>query len=63
MTPATTASKAYYNEKQFVTRPVAKVEVEEAKPHFSFVQRLEAGINWFSQNLTGQYKSDETNEY
>ncbi len=57
MTPATTLSKAYYNEKQYeYTKEAAATEMvaEEITVRKSLATRIEDGINWFSRNLTGQ---------
>lgn len=56
MTPATTLSQTYYNEKQYRVEPTTETEVEVSDNKPSFKARLEAGIVWFSQNLTGQYR-------
>ena len=56
MTPATTLSQTYYNEKKYAVETTTRDEAEVSENKPSFKERLEAGIMWFSQNLTGQYR-------
>ncbi len=56
MTPANTFSQTYYTEKQYQAGPNSNVEATEAKIQSGLIQKMEAGINWFSRNLTGQYQ-------
>ena len=51
MTPATTITKTYQEGKFVASKPAAKVS---QMPRTSFAAKLDAGINWFSRNLTGQ---------
>jgi hypothetical protein len=51
MTPATTIVKNYEESKFVASKPAAKVT---RAPRQSFAAKLDAGINWFSRNLTGQ---------
>lgn len=57
MTPATTSSKTYMEGKYAASKPAAKVS---QMPRTSFAARLDAGVNWFSRNLTGQTKRPES---
>ena len=53
MTPASTTSKTYMEGKFVASKPAAKVS---QMPRTNFAAKLDAGINWFSRNLTGQQK-------
>lgn len=53
MTPATSIAKNYQEGKFVASKPAAKVS---QMPRQSFAAKLDAGINWFSRNMTGQQK-------
>jgi hypothetical protein len=54
MTPATSIAREYQeNKRATASKPAAKVS---RKPRRDFSAKLDAGINWFSRNLTGQQK-------
>ena len=53
MTPATSIAKNYQEGKFVASKPAVKVN---QMPRQSFAAKLDAGINWFSRNMTGQHK-------
>ncbi|MDB5080671.1 MAG: hypothetical protein JWP00_2595 [Chloroflexi bacterium] len=53
MTPATSIAKNYKEGKFLASKPVAKTR---QMPRQNLAAKLDAGINWFSRNLTGQQK-------
>lgn len=53
MTPATSIARDYQEGRSLASKPIAQIN---RKPRQSFSARLDAGINWFSRNLTGQQK-------
>ncbi len=61
MTPATSITSNYKESRAAASKPAAKVS---RRPRPDFSAKLDAGINWFSRNLTGQQKrpADSLNE-
>lgn len=53
MIPATTVVKNFEESKYVASKPAVKVV---HAPRQSFAAKLDAGINWFSRNLTGQIR-------
>jgi hypothetical protein len=54
MTPATSIARDYQeNNRAAASKPAAK---GSRAPRQDFSAKLDAGINWFSRNLTGQAK-------
>lgn len=54
MTPATTIGKVYQAQVQRENDRTATVKVAQEKNEGRLMRRIEAGITWFSRNLTGQ---------
>ncbi len=53
MTPATSIAKNYQESKFVASKQATKAS---QMPQQNFAAKLDAGISWFSRNLTGQQK-------
>jgi hypothetical protein len=53
MTPVTSIARKYQENNMAASKTTARVS---RKPRQTLSAKLDAGINWFSRNLTGQQK-------